>query len=150
MAPPARDAALHDLRCRYRQARLAAWASTTLGLLALALSMVGLHGVLSQTVAMRTREVGLRIALGAERRQISRMVLGDGFRPIFQGLAIGLLFGMLGRLLVRAYVEPTVAIVDPVALVLIPIPIVIAGFLACYVPARRAAAIDPNVALRSL
>lgn len=134
----------------YFTARIAATTAAALGLLALTLSMVGLHGILAQMVTMRTREVGLRIALGAERRQISRMVLGDGFKPVIQGLALGLLLGVLGRFVVRATVAPAVVIFDPLALAVIPIPILAAGWLACYWPARRASHVDPNVALRAL
>jgi predicted permease len=134
----------------YVAMRLAAVLAGGLGLLALLLSMAGLHGVLAQMVSMRTREVGLRIALGAETRAITRMVLGDGFRPIIQGLMFGLLLGVLGRFVLRATTAPDLSVFDPVGLVIIPIPVLLAGFLACYAPARRAAQVDPNVALKAL
>jgi hypothetical protein len=134
----------------YLTARIAAGVAAALGALALVLSMAGLHGVLAQMMALRTREVGLRMALGAEARTITRMVLGDGFRPVLQGLAIGLLFGVLGRVVLRATVAPALPVFDPVGLLIIPVPVSLAAFLACYWPARRASAVDPNVALRAL
>ncbi|MEX2272377.1 MAG: ABC transporter permease [Vicinamibacterales bacterium] len=134
----------------YYFARIVASGIGGLGLLALLLSMAGLYGVLTQAVTMRTREVGLRMALGAEKRSISRMILGEGFRPIVQGLALGLFFGFAGRGIIRATLDANLPVFDPAMILFVPIPVVIAGFLACYLPARRAAEVDPNVALRAL
>jgi ABC-type lipoprotein release transport system permease subunit len=77
------------------------------------------------------------------------MVLVDGYRPVLDGLLFGLSIGLVGRAIARAYLELDVAIVDPWMLVVTPIPLICAAFFACYLPARRAAAVDPNVALRS-
>lgn len=134
----------------YVAARVAVWLATALGLLTLVLAMVGLYGIQAHVVAQRTREVGVRMALGASVPQIERMVMREGYRPVLQGLFLGLFFGVVVRFLLRAYVNPNIQPFDPVAFAMVPIPLVIAAFLACYVPARRAARVDPNVALRHL
>lgn len=134
----------------YFAARIAASFATALGALTLLLSMVGLYGVQSHIVARRTRELGVRMAIGASARQIRRMVLREGYRPVIEGLVLGLVFGAIARTALRAFVSATIQPIDPVAFALVPIPLVIAAFLACYVPARRASRVDPNVALRHL
>jgi ABC-type antimicrobial peptide transport system permease subunit len=121
-----------------------------LGVLALGLAMAGLYGVLSYIVAGRTREVGVRMALGATRPRILALVLVDGIRPVLEGLAIGFaVAGLSGLVLQPAFVRVLPAI-DPVTFVLLPIPFVIAALVACYLPAHRAASVDPNVALKQL
>ena len=129
---------------------MAVWLATALGLLTLVLAMVGLYGIQAHVVAQRTREVGVRMALGASVAQIERLVMREGYRPLLQGLFLGLFFGVVVRLLVRAYVNANIQPFDPVAFAMVPIPLVIAASLACYLPARRAARVDPNVALRHL
>jgi len=119
-----------------------------LGAITLLLAMAGLYGIQSHIITSRTREIGVRMSLGATAGQIKRMVLVDGYRPVFDGLVFGLLIGLIGRAVARAYMELDVAIVDPWMLVITPIPLILAAFFACYLPARRAAAVDPNVALR--
>ena len=131
-------------------ARAAGALAAGLGLLTLLLSMVGLYGVQSQLVAHRTREVGVRMALGAAASQIQGMILREGYRPVIEGFVLGLFFGTIARAALRAFYAGAVAIVDPVALLAVPIPLAIAATLACLVPARRAAQVDPNVALRHL
>jgi predicted permease len=121
-----------------------------LGALTLLLAMVGLFGIQSHIVSGRTREIGVRMSFGATAGQIQRMVLADGSRPVFEGLAIGLLIGVAGRGIVRKYMELDVSIFDPWMLAVVPIPLILAGFCAGFLPARRAAAIEPNVALRQL
>ena len=120
-----------------------------LGAITLLLAMAGLYGIQSHIIANRTREIGVRMSLGATAGQIKRMVLVDGYRPVLDGLIFGLSIGLVGRAIARAYLELDVAIVDPWMLVVTPIPLICAAFFACYLPARRAAAVDPNVALRS-
>lgn len=120
-----------------------------LGGLALLLSMVGLFGVQSHVVAHRTREIGVRMSVGATARQIKLMVLKDGYRPVFEGLLLGLWGGVAGRIMVRSYLElENVTIFDPWMLFITPIPLIAAAFCACYLPASRAASVDPTVALR--
>ncbi len=120
-----------------------------LGGLSLLLSMVGLFGVQSHVVAHRTREIGVRMSVGASARQIKLMVLKDGYRPVFEGLLLGLWGGVAARFGLRAYMElENVTILDPWMLFLTPIPLIAAAFWACYLPAARAASVDPTVALR--
>jgi putative ABC transport system permease protein len=120
-----------------------------LGGLTLLLSMVGLFGVQSHVVAHRTREIGVRMSVGATARQIRLMVLKDGYRPVFEGLLLGLWGGVAGRIMVRSYMElENATVVDPWMLVVTPIPLIAAAFWACYLPASRAASVDPTVALR--
>jgi putative ABC transport system permease protein len=120
-----------------------------LGGLTLLLSMVGLFGVQSHAVAHRTREIGVRMSVGATAGRIKLMVLKDGYRPVLEGLALGLWGGLAGRVILRAYMElENVTIFDPWMLFLTPIPLIIAAACACYLPASRAASVDPTVALR--
>jgi hypothetical protein len=130
--------------------RAAGMTALALGALTLSLAMVGLFGIQSHIVAYRTREIGVRISLGASPRQIQRMVLSDGYRPVVEGLAIGLFIGVIGRAIVRAYTDVDVSVVDPWLFFVVPIPLIVAAFCACYFPAHRAAGGDPNVALRHL
>jgi hypothetical protein len=122
-----------------------------LGALTLLLSMAGLFGVQSHVVAHRTREIGVRMAVGASARQIKLMVLKDGYRPVIEGVVLGLWAGVVGRIILRRYLDlqGEATIVDPWMLTLTPIPLIAAAFWACYLPAARAAKVDPIVALRS-
>jgi hypothetical protein len=131
-------------------ARAAGALATGLGLLTLMLSMVGLYGVQAQLVAHRTREVGVRMALGAVAAQIQAMILREGYRPVIEGFVLGLFFGTVARAGLRAFYAGAVDIVDPLALLVVPIPLAIAATLACLVPARRASRVDPSIALRHL
>ena len=121
-----------------------------LALLALILAMAGLFGVLSHLVARRTREMGLRMALGAEPRAIRRLIIADGLRPVLAGIVVGLGLGVLVRLLIRSAYHSPVSAADVLVFALAPVPIVLSALLACYWPARRASKVDPNVALREL
>ncbi|HET9743659.1 MAG TPA: ABC transporter permease [Terriglobales bacterium] len=127
--------------------RIAASLSTVLGILGLLLASVGLYGVLSYSVNQRRQEIGIRMALGADRRSVLRLVVGGGLRlsliGIVLGLAAALIFGRgLGSLLYGVQAS------DPVTLVGVAIVLLIVGLLACYLPARRATLVDPIVALR--
>lgn len=119
-----------------------------LGAFTLLLSMVGLFGVQSHVVSHRTREIGVRMSVGASARQIKLMVIRDGYRPVFEGLVLGLWGGVAGRVIARSYMDVDVAVVDPWMLLFTPIPLIAAAFAACYWPASRAARVDPTVALR--
>jgi hypothetical protein len=123
---------------------------TVLALLAMVLAMAGLYGVLSHVVARRTREMGIRIALGAGSGRIARLVLRDGFRPIVEGLFIGLATATVVRIFMKANLYSVIAPLDPLAFGLAIVLCVAAGVTACYLPARRASRVDPNVALRNL
>jgi putative ABC transport system permease protein len=116
----------------------------------LALAMAGLYGVLSYVVAGRTREVGVRMALGATRPRTLALVLLEGIRPVLEGVAVGLGMAAFAAVALRPAFERMLPAVDPAVFTLLPIPFVIAALVACYLPARRAASVDPNVALRRL
>ena len=119
-----------------------------LGLLALVLAMAGLYGVLSHVVAHRTKEMGVRLALGASRRQIIWLVLVDGVGSVVVGLVIGFVLADVAGMALRPLFERFLPAVDPTVLVVVPVLYLIAAIAACYLPARRAAHVDPNVALR--
>lgn len=121
-----------------------------LATLAMILAMAGLFGVLSHLVSRRTREMGVRMALGADAGRIRSLIIHDGLRPVIGGIAIGLLAGALVRyLLARTYQSP-LSVEDVLVFALAPLPILLSALVACYWPARRAAQVDPNVALREL
>lgn len=121
-----------------------------LGMLALLLAMVGLYGVLSHLVAGRTREVGIRMALGASASRVRRMIVRDGLRPVAAGIIIGLGAGALARMALRPVFVRLLPALDSTVLLVVPVLFLAAGAAACYLPARRAARVDPNVALRHL
>jgi len=117
------------------------------GGLALVLSAVGVYGVLSYSVNQQTREIGLRMALGAQRRDVLRLVLGQGLRLTVMGLAIGVVVGLtVTRLLVSLLFS--VRAYDPATYTAVTILLTVVALVACYIPARRAMRTDPLVALR--
>ena len=123
-------------------------AAGLLGALALILAMVGLYGVLTEVVVRRTRELGIRMALGADAGRLIRMVLLDGALPVVAGLAIGLGCGVLLRVGFRPLFIRMLPAFDPVVIGLVPLAFLAASLLAGYFPARRASRVDPNTALR--
>jgi ABC-type antimicrobial peptide transport system permease subunit len=131
----------------FTRERLFATLSSFFGLLALALVSIGLYGVMSYTVARRTREIGIRMALGAQSGKVLRMVLGESLLLVLVGWLIGLaaalamtrwIAGMLFGL------TPT----DPLTMALATLLLLAVAALAGYLPARRAARVDPLLALR--
>jgi ABC-type antimicrobial peptide transport system permease subunit len=121
---------------------------TAFAALALLLCASGIYGIISFTTAQRTREIGVRMALGADNRSIQRMVLREGSGVI----AVGLVIGLAGAALTARYVQALLFEVhpgDPLTIGTVCLLLAIVGLAACVVPARRATRVDPLVALRA-
>jgi predicted permease len=127
-----------------------AWLSSSLGGLALLIALAGLYGVLSHLVTGRAREIGVRLALGADAGRIRRMLVVEGLSPVTMGLAAGGVLILVSRLASRAWMPQLLPQVDPWLIVLAATIVLLAGYAAVYLPARRASRVDPNVALRAL
>jgi putative ABC transport system permease protein len=117
------------------------------GLVALALVIAGIYGVVSYSVAQRTHEIGVRVALGAGRRDVLRLVVGQGMKPVMAGLAIGLAGALALTRLMKALLFG-VSSSDPLTFGSIALLLALVALLACWVPARRATGVNPTVALR--
>ena len=125
-------------------------AATLLGAcaaLALLLAAIGLYGVVAYAVSQRTREIGIRMALGAGRSAVVRMVLGGSMKLVALGLVIGLALSLAAGRAVESFLGD-VSSADPVALVAGPVVMIACALVASWLPARRAARIDPMLALR--
>ena len=121
---------------------------SALALVTLVMAMSGLYGVLSHVVTQRRRELGIRVALGADRRSILTLVMRDGVRPVAIGIGLGLILAALGRLYLQPTFNRAIEASDSLVAVLIMVPLVAAAAIACYLPARRAANVDPIGALK--
>ena len=108
---------------------------------------MGLYSVMTYAVSQRTREIGLRMALGAQVRDVLRLIVSQGMRMVMIGLALGLVAAFaLTRVLASLLLG--VGTTDPLTFVGVPILLIAIGLLACWIPARRASKVDPLVALR--
>jgi putative ABC transport system permease protein len=150
-----RDIPVHDIqtmeqapRARLGPERFAAFLQIIFAAVALSLAAVGLYGVMSYAVSQRTREIGIRMALGARRSDVMMMVIGQGMKLA----GAGILIGLGGALALTRYMETLVfgvSATDPLTYVTIASLLIFVSFIACYLPARRATKVDPMIALRS-
>ena len=137
-----------------RMERLFAKLLTLFGVLAQQLAAIGLFGVMAYAVSQRTREIGIRMALGANRTDVLRMILRQGMTLV----VIGVVLGLGGAYLLTKYLESLldlksmlygVKVGDPLTYGVIALILTLVALVACYIPARRATRVDPLVALRS-
>jgi ABC-type antimicrobial peptide transport system permease subunit len=127
--------------------RLISALTVLFGIVGLALACVGLYGIMAYNVARRTHELGVRMALGAQKGEILKMIMGHGLRLTLIGLAIGAAGALaLTRLMTNLLygVKPS----DPLTFIAVSVLLALVALLACYIPARRAIKVDPMVALR--
>ena len=129
-------------------ARMGAWLVSVLGGLALLLASIGVYGVLAFSLSRRTRELGIRQALGADRRDIFSLVLREGLWLVVIGIALGLGGAALGAKPLAQFLYG-VGTRDPITFIVAPIVLILIALVACLVPARRATRVNPTVALRS-
>jgi predicted permease len=129
-------------------ARMAAMALGSFGVLALVLAAVGIYGVMSHVVAGRTREIGLRMALGAQLSDVQKLILRQGMWLAAIGAVIGLAFALGGARLLTSFLYG-VSASDPVTFASIALLLLGIALLACWLPARRASRVDPMIALRA-
>jgi len=127
---------------RFRAALLGLFAAV-----ALALAAIGIYGVLSQSVAQRTQEIGIRLALGAQRRDIIALVLRQGMTLVVSGVSLGVVASLLLMRLISSLLYNT-SPTDPITLAINSAVLVGVALLACSIPAKRATTVDPMVALR--
>jgi putative ABC transport system permease protein len=128
-------------------ARLAGSVLGIFGLVALALAAAGIFGVMAYSIAQRTHEIGIRMALGAEARDVLRLIIGQGLKLVLIGIGIGLAVALgLTRLMTSLLygVSPT----DPLTFIGVTLLLIFVALLACWIPARRATKVDPMIALR--
>ena len=129
------------------QQRFRTWLISGFAALALLLSTIGLYALISYSVSQRTREIGVRVALGARRGHVMGMVLKEGMQLLTLGLLLGLLGAFLTTRIMQSLLYSTSA-TDALSFVATSLTLVVVALLACYIPARRATKVDPIVALR--
>jgi len=129
------------------QPRFSLFLVGSFGGLALVLAMIGMYGVISYSVQQRTQEIGIRMALGASRGTVLRMVLGLGAQLAALGIAIGLLASWMVTRTMESFLYQVRA-TDPLTFATVSIALMCVALAACYIPARRAMSVDPNIALR--
>jgi ABC-type antimicrobial peptide transport system permease subunit len=127
--------------------RLLAHLITAFGLLALLLAGVGLYGLMAFSTARRVPEIGIRMALGAPRRAIVRLVIGQGMKLAILGVGLGLAAAFGVTRLLKGLLFGVSAL-DPVTFASVPLLLIVVALFACYLPARRSAGTDPLAAIR--
>jgi predicted permease len=127
--------------------RIAATFAGSFGLLAMLLAAVGIYGVVAYSTRQRAREIGIRVALGADKGGIYRLVLGQGFRLTLAGLVLGTALGLAFTRLLKAQLFG-VSETDAITFASVGVLLAVVAMLACHIPARRATRVDPMVALR--
>jgi predicted permease len=143
------DALEHDISKRlYASPRFTLMLMLLFGAVGLVLVTVGVYSVLAYTTAQKTHEIGIRMALGAERANVLRLVILAGLRLIIAGVAIGLVVSLLLGRVVEVQLWPGVKPYDPITLASTIALLVVTCIVACWIPAQRAARVDPMVALR--
>ena len=136
-----------NLATAFLPARVAAWLLGLLGMLGLSLAVMGIYGVISYAASQRTGEIGLRMALGARGGDILRLVIGQGLKLTLIGVGVGATLALaLSRLLSRLLIGVSAA--DPVTFLAVPLLLTAVAVFSCWIPARRAAKVDPMIALR--
>jgi putative ABC transport system permease protein len=130
------------------QRRLSGALFIVFGALALVLANVGVFGVMSYTVSQRTREIGVRVAMGARPRDVLTLVIGDGAKLIAAGLGAGLIVSLVAARIIDNLLYQ-VSATDPLTYLAVVILLAAVALVACYIPARRAMKVDPMTALRA-
>jgi len=129
------------------QPRLNTVLLTTFAVVALVIAAIGIYGVLAYSVNQRTREIGLRMALGATPARVLNLIVHEGMKMVLAGVVIGLVGGLALGKAVSSLVFG-VAVHDPMTFVVVAVVLIVIALAACVIPARRAARVDPMVALR--
>jgi ABC-type antimicrobial peptide transport system permease subunit len=126
-----------------------AWLFVTFAALAVLLGVIGIYGVVSYLVSRRTREIGIRIALGAQKRDVLWMVMREGAVYSALGITLGMLVALATTRLLGSEMLQTVSPADPLTYAGAALVMGTATLVACYIPTRRALRVDPMVALRN-
>jgi len=129
------------------QQRFRTWLISGFAALALLLSAIGIYALISYSVSQRTREIGVRVALGAQRSNVLGMVLREGLKLLLFGLLLGWVGALAATRVLRSLLYST-SVTDAVSFLATSLTLIAVAFLACYIPARRATKVDPMVALR--
>jgi predicted permease len=128
--------------------RLSVWLLVGFAAIALVLAAIGIYGVMAYTVAQRTREIGVRMALGADPMHVKRLVVWQGMQPVLLGSGVGLVAAFAASRLIASLLYGVTPL-DPVTFVIVPLFLATIALLATYLPARRATRVSPTVALQS-